>query len=88
MKRSKYIGKQYGKWTVEKCYLNANYSGGTAHNAYHYCLSRMTSDGVCDKIITISGNTMTKIDRGLLNVEEVAKHKKAKNKDDILYRFN
>lgn len=88
MKKSKYIGRQYGNWTVEKCYLNANYEQSTAHNAYHYVLARITSDGKCDKVITISGKTMTDVDRGRLDIETVAKNKKKVNSDNILYRFN
>ena len=53
MKKSKFVGKTYGRWTVEKCYLNANYGQSTKHNYYHYTLVRLTSDKVCDKIITV-----------------------------------
>lgn len=88
MRRSKFVGRQYGDWKVEKCYLNANYSQGTAHNAYHYVLARITSDGKCDKIITIAGSTMTKVDQGIVDIETVAKNKKRVNSDNILYRFN
>ena len=45
-------------------------------------------DKVCDKIITVSASTMTKISRGLVDVEKVAENKKSRNKDNILYRFN
>lgn len=88
MKKSKFVGKTYGRWTVEKCHLNANYCQGTKHNYYHYTLVRLTSDKVCDKIITVSAGTMTKISKGLVDVEEVAENKKSRNKDNILYRFN
>lgn len=88
MKKSKFVGQTFGRWTVEKCYLNANYSQSTKHNYYHYVLARMTSDGVCDKMITISATTMTKISKGLVDAEAVAKNKRSRNKDNILYRFN
>lgn len=88
MRNSKYVGKTFGNWKVEKCYLNANYAKSTRHNAYHYVLARITSDGKCDKIITISGTTMTKVATGRLDIETVAKNKKKVNSDNILYRFN
>lgn len=88
MKKSKYVGMKFGNWQVEKCYLHANYEGGTKHNAYHYTLARITSDGKCDKMITLSGTTMAKIISGKLDVETVAENKKAMNKDNITYRFN
>ena len=88
MKKSKFVGKTYGRQTVEKCYLNANYGQSTKHNYYHYTLVRLTSDKVCDKIITVSASTMTKISKGLVDVEKVAENKKNRNKDNILYRFN
>lgn len=75
MKKSKFVGKVYQNWTVTKIYLAANYSGCTRHNAYRYMLERRTSDGKCIKKIAVSGNTMTKIDRGLIDVERIAKRK-------------
>lgn len=93
-KRSKYVGMTFGRryhWKVVAIYLAANYSGTTRHNSYRYELSRRTSDHKCDKIITISGNTMTKIAKGLISPETVANNKmkraKIKTINNILYRY-
>ena len=76
MKRSsKFVGKTYQNWTVTKIYLAANYAGGTRHNAYRYMLERVTSDRKCFKKITVSGPTMTKISRGLVDIERLANRK-------------
>lgn len=75
MKKSKFIGQTYQNWTVTKVYLAANYSGGTKHNAYRYMLERVTSDGKCYKKITVSGGTMAKINKGLIDVEALAVRK-------------
>lgn len=75
MKKSKFVGQTYQNWTVTKIYLAANYSHGTKHNAYRYMLERLTSDNKCFKKIAVSGNTMTKISRGLIDIEELAARK-------------
>lgn len=95
MKKSKFVGKVYDNgWRVVAAYLAANYSHSTKHNYYRYELLRRTSDNKCDKIITVAGGTMTKIDKGLLSVESVAKRKFAqqiKNREttinSVLHRF-
>lgn len=75
MRNSKFVGQNYQGWTVTKIYLAANYSHGTKHNAYRYMLERVTSDEKCYKKIAVSGNTMTKIARGEVNVEALADRK-------------
>ena len=75
MKKSKFVGQTYQNWTVTKIYLAANYSHGTKHNAYRYMLERITSDKKCFKKIAVSGNTMTRISRGLVNIEKLASRK-------------
>lgn len=95
MRKSKFVGKVYDhNWKVIAIYLAANYSHSTKHNYYRYELSRRTSDNLCDKIITVSANTMTKIDRGILFVEDVANRKlrkqkfsKAKTTNNVLHRY-
>jgi len=92
MKRSKYINQTFdNNWKCTAIYLAANYGHGTRHNAYRYELGRVTSDGKCDKYITVSGPTMSKIARGLISAEtisvrrEVTKHSETKSKN--LYTF-
>ena len=75
MKKSKFVGQTYQNWTVTKIYLAANYSHGTRHNAYRYMLERITSDNKCFKKIAVSGNTMTRISRGLVDIEILAARK-------------
>lgn len=75
MRKSKYVGQTYQNWTVTKIYLAANYSHGTRHNAYRYMLERITSDKKCFKKIAVSGGTMTKIRKGLVNIERLAERK-------------
>ena len=75
MKKSKFVGQTYQNWTVTKIYLAANYSHGTRHNAYRYMLERITSDNKCFKKIAVSGNTMTRISRGLVDIEKLAASK-------------
>lgn len=75
MKKSKFVGQTYQNWTVTKIYLAANYSSSTRHNAYRYMLERVTSDKKCLKKITVSGNTMTRISRGLVDIEKLAARK-------------
>ena len=75
MKKSKFVGQTYQNWTVTKIYLAANYSHGTRHNAYRYMLERITSDNKCFKKIAVSGNTMTRISRGLVDIEKFAASK-------------
>ena len=75
MRKSKFVGQTYQNWTVTKIYLAANYSHGTRHNAYRYMLERITSDNKCFKKIAVSGNTMTRISRGLVDIEKLAARK-------------
>ena len=75
MRKSKFVGQTYQNWTVTKIYLAANYSHGTRHNAYRYMLERITSDNKCFKKIAVSGNTMTRISRGLVDIEKLANSK-------------
>lgn len=84
MRRSKYEGKEYGGWKVEKMYLAANYCGGTRHNAYRYVLGRETGDGKCFKKIAVSGSTMTAIGRGQKDVEALAE-RKGRSKTDYVF---
>lgn len=90
MKNSKYFGKTFDNgWKCTKVYLAANYCGGTKHNAYRYVLSRITSDGKCDKIIAVSGPTMKRIADGTTTVETVSENKRNfKNiANETLYKF-
>ena len=90
MRKSKYLGKKFGNWECTDVYLAANYCGGTKHNAYHYQLSRLTSDKKCFKLITVSGTTLLKIIRGFCSVDDVAENKvkMSGNLNRILYEFN
>ena len=93
MIQSKYLGKRYGKyleWEVIGVYLAANYEKSTKHNAYRYELARRTSDNKCDKIITVSGPTMKKIDLGR-KIDEIVATKRMRNSNktvnNVLYRY-
>lgn len=93
MKKSKFVNQQFdNNWVCTNIFLAANYGHGTKHNAYRYELGRMTSDGKCEKYITVSGSTMTKIARGQLSAEDISvrrEQKKARNtKIKNLYSFN
>lgn len=95
MRTSKFVGKTFDNgWKCIAVYLAANYSHGTRHNAYRYELMRRTHDGLCDKIITVRGSTMTKIARGEKLVEDIANYKKSRGNsgtrisDDVLHRYN
>lgn len=91
MKRtSKYVGQTFeGGWRCTAIYLANNYGGGTKHNAYRYKLVRETSDGKCDKIMSVSGNTMTLIANGVKTAESVLEYKEKSTKqiDEITYKF-
>lgn len=89
-KRSKYVGQTFaGGWRCTAIYLAANYSGGTKHNAYRYKLVRITSDGKCDKIMSVSGNTMTLIANGVKTAESVLEYKEKSTRqiNEITYKF-
>lgn len=90
MKKSKFIGQQFDNgWTCTNIFLAANYSHSTKHNAYRYQLSRITSDGKCEKKITISGSTMTRLTKNLTTAEHIANWKKDSTElvNEILYSF-
>ena len=92
MKKSKFVSKTYdNNWVCTNIFLAANYGHGTKHNYYRYELGRMTSDGKCDKYITVSGGTMAKIAKGIVSAESISvkreqtNHKNTKSKN--LYAF-
>jgi len=87
MKKSKYVGKTFGRWTCTAIYLRKNYCHGTKHNAYRYQLMRITSDGLCEKVIFVSGTTMNRINKGLTHPELIALRMKEKGDKELLYRF-
>jgi len=92
MKKSKFVNQTFdNNWVCTDIFLAANYGHGTRHNAYRYQLGRITSDGKCDKYITVSGSTMNRIAKGLITAESISvrrehtKHKTTKTKN--LYSF-
>jgi hypothetical protein len=89
-KRSKYVGQTFaGGWRCTAIYLANNYGGGTKHNAYRYKLVRVTSDGKCDKIMSVSGSTMRQIAVGIKTAESVLdyKEKSTRQINEITYKF-
>jgi len=73
MKKSKYVNQIFdNNWVCTDIFLAANYGHGTKHNAYRYQLGRITSDGKCNKYITVSGSTMRKIARNELSAEAIS----------------
>ena len=94
MKKSKYVNQTFdNNWKCTAIYLAANYCKSTKHNAYRYQLERTTSDGKCEKIITVSGATMAKVAKGLTTVEAISvrKENRKTHKNTLtrnLYFFN
>lgn len=88
MINSKYVGKTYGKWTVERVTR-------TPDNHLRFTLMRLTHDGAY-KYITLRDNALTKISRGERTVESYAAGKEFQRKrlkqntfrNNVFYVFN
>lgn len=67
--RSKYLGMAFGEWTVTRASRQA---GG--HLRFN--LSKLSSDGISKKNITVRDNQMTYLVRGTKTVEDILAGKK------------
>lgn len=90
---SKYLGQIYDNgWKVVKVEIAGRYGARkkAKGNSYNYVLSRVTSDDACDKYLTVSHNTMTRIARGTRTVEAIEARKNKLNSrynNASLYKF-
>ena len=94
MIKSKYLGRTYdNNWKVVAVELAGRYGKrGAKGNSYRFFLARETSDGKFDKTMCISHNTMVKIDRAELSVEQLETSKRQMEganvfRNAIYYRF-
>jgi len=82
MRKSKYVGKQFGNWTCTAIGI-ANVQGKRAkwagHLSYYYIMERMTSDNKAEKMIRLNCSEASKVYQGLITVEEILDKREAKN---------
>lgn len=92
-RKSKYMGQVFDNgWKVTAIEIAGRYGARNKAkgNSYNYVLSRMTSDGECDKFLTVGHNLMVKIARGLRTVEAAEANKNrlsSRHTNSSYYKF-
>lgn len=88
---SKYLGKTYGNYKVINYYKKKDYKSKyfndkkyTTHNAYNYILINV-KDGLA---LSLAGNTLRLIDKGVKNIEEVVNGKFFQYKNNMRLKAN
>lgn len=101
MKKSKYLGKQFGNWTCTHVGVSwvapAFYVGTRArqkrpgHRSYYYIMERLTSDGKAEKMIRLNCNEAAKVWKKMITVEEILDKRESKKAyefvDKVSYHF-
>ena len=88
---SKYLGKTYSNYKVISYYKKNNYKNKyfndkkyTTHNAYTYILINLK-----DRLaLSLTGNTLRLIDKGVKNIEEIVKGKFFQYKNNMRLKSN
>lgn len=94
MRKSKYLGKQFGNWTCTHVGIN-NVQGKRAAAPgkinYYYIFERITSDNLAEKLIRLNSSDAAKVYRGELQVEEIAEKRRSQTEEKfnrkISYHF-